>query len=52
MLFEYLLQVPANFALPGFDAQHAELRWWPLADALTSEAVHRFTKDYVDSFLN
>ena len=46
----HLLQVPANFALPGFDAQHAELRWWPLADALTSEVVHRFTKDYANSF--
>ena len=46
----HLLQVPANFALPGFDAQHAELRWWPLAEAQASPAVHRFTQDYIDSF--
>ena len=46
----HLLHVPANFALPGFDAQHAELRWWPMPEAQASPAVHRFTKDYVDSF--
>jgi colanic acid biosynthesis protein WcaH len=47
----YLLQVPADFALPQADAQHAELRWWRLSQALASPAVHRFTKDYLDSFL-
>ena len=47
----HLLQVPADFALPQADAQHAELRWWRLAQALASPAVHRFTKDYLDSLL-
>lgn len=47
----HLMEVPAGFALPAFDAQHADLRWWPLAEALRSPAVHRFTKDYVDAIL-
>ena len=47
----HLLQVPADFALPLADAQHAELRWWPLAEAGTSDAVHRYTKDYLDARL-
>lgn len=47
----HLLQVPADFVVPGLDAQHAELRWWPLTEAEAASAVHRFTKDYLDSFL-
>ena len=43
-----LLQLPAGFALPQADAQHAELRWWPLAEARAAATVHRFTKDYLD----
>ena len=38
---------PAHVALPRCDSQHAELRWWPLADALSSDLVHGFTKDYL-----
>lgn len=41
------LDVPAGFDLPLVDAQHAEFRWWPLDEALASDAVHRFTKDYL-----
>ncbi len=47
----HVVQVPANFALPAFDAQHADLRWWPLDEALASPSVHRFTKDYLDADL-
>ena len=47
----YLLQLPADFALPQADAQHAELRWWRLTQALDSPVVHNFTKDYLDSVL-
>lgn len=47
----HLVQVPVDFALPAFDAQHADLRWWPLAEALAGAAVHRFTKDYVETIL-
>lgn len=47
----HLLRLPADFALLKFDAQHAEMRWWPLALAQASPAVHRFTKVYVDWFL-
>jgi len=47
----HLVQVPADFVVPGLDAQHAELRWWSLAEAQASSAVHRFTKDYLDSVL-
>ena len=43
----HVLHLSADFAVPSCDAQHAELRWWPLADALASELVHGFTKDYL-----
>ncbi len=41
------LDVAADFALPRADAQHAELRWWPLDAALAATEVHRFTQDYL-----
>lgn len=41
------LNVPAGFEPPRFDAQHADLRWWPIDEALGSDTVHRFTKDYL-----
>jgi len=47
----HLVQVHADFVVPGLDAQHAELRWWPLAEAQASPVVHRFTKDYMGSVL-
>ncbi len=36
----------AEAQLPRADAQHAELRWWPLPDLLASPAVHLNTKRY------
>jgi len=39
--------VPAGFEIPGCDDQHEALRWWPIDDALGSDQVHRFTRDYL-----
>jgi colanic acid biosynthesis protein WcaH len=47
----HLIRVPAGFGLPACDAQHDGLRWWPLAEAMSSDLVHRFTKDYVARLL-
>ena len=41
-----VVHVAADFMLPRHDAQHAALRWWPLADAANSDQVHNHTKDY------
>lgn len=46
-----LVQLPAGTELAATDAQHNDLRWWPLAQALASSQVHRLTKDYVDAVL-
>ena len=46
-----LVQLPAGTELALADAQHKELRWWPLAEAQASDLVHRFTKDYVNAIL-
>lgn len=46
-----LIALPAGMELAAADAQHSALRWWPLAEALSSDQVHRFTKDYVDAIL-
>ena len=43
----HVLHLPADFAVPSCDAQHAELRWWPVNEALASDRVHGFTKDYL-----
>lgn len=45
----HVLDVPDNFSLPKGDEQHAELRWWPIAEALAATNVHPFTKDYLVS---
>jgi colanic acid biosynthesis protein WcaH len=41
----YELKVPDD-AAPKPDDQHSELRWWPLAELLASERVHKNTKAY------
>lgn len=43
----HLLQVPADFALPEGDEQHAMLRWWSIEEALASADVHSYCKDYL-----
>ncbi len=37
--------LPADTRIKG-DEQHAELRWWKVADLLADPAVHENTKDY------
>jgi len=39
--------VPPDFEVPGCDNQHAELRWWPIAEATDNTDVHRYTRDYL-----
>lgn len=46
-----LLQLPAGVALAAADAQHCDVRWWPLQEAAQADNVHRFTKDYVMAVL-
>ena len=41
------IDVPAGFEIPGSDDQHEALSWWPIAEALGSDKVHRFTQDYL-----
>jgi colanic acid biosynthesis protein WcaH len=43
-----LVQLPDDAVVAIADTQHSALRWWPLEEALASDEVHRFTKDYVD----
>ncbi|MEQ6341622.1 MAG: NUDIX domain-containing protein [Gammaproteobacteria bacterium] len=43
----HIAHVPMDCPLPVFDEQHSQLRWWPIAEALASPVVHRFTKDYI-----
>jgi colanic acid biosynthesis protein WcaH len=46
VVLAYKLEVTSDFALPVADEQHAELKWWPNEDALTSDVVHQYTKNY------
>lgn len=48
----YLLKLHRDFSVAGADGQHAATRWWPLAEVLAAEMVHRFTKDYVMSLFD
>ena len=47
VVMAHRLDVPAAFPLPRGDEQHAELRWWPIAEALAARDVHQFSKDYL-----
>lgn len=51
VVLAHTVQLPPDWALPVPDAQHAELRWWPLEQALHADTVHRFTKEYVQRLL-
>jgi len=46
VVLAYKIIVASDFALPKADEQHAELKWWPIKDALASVGVHQFTKNY------
>jgi colanic acid biosynthesis protein WcaH len=47
VVIAHRIDLPAGFEVPGGDDQHRQLRWWPLAEAAASEAVHRYTRDYL-----
>ena len=47
VVIAHRIDVPAGFEVPGGDEQHRSLRWWPLAEAAASDAVHRYTRDYL-----
>jgi len=47
VVIAHRLDVPLGFEVPGCDNQHAELRWWPIAEATADADVHRYTRDYL-----
>ncbi len=47
VVIAHRIDVPLGFEVPGCDNQHAELRWWPIAEAAASTDVHRYTRDYL-----
>lgn len=47
VVIAHRINVPLGFEVPGCDNQHAELRWWPIAEAAASADVHRYTRDYL-----
>lgn len=46
VVLAYKIEVAADFALPSADEQHSELKWWLIEDALASDVVHQYTKNY------
>ena len=47
VVIAHRIDVPLGFEVPGCDNQHAELRWWPIAEATANADVHRYTRDYL-----
>ena len=47
VVIAHRIDVPLGFEVPGCDNQHAELRWWPIAEAVANTNVHRYTRDYL-----
>ena len=47
VVIAHRIDVPLGFEVPGCDNQHAELRWWPIAEAAATTDVHRYTRDYL-----
>ena len=47
VVIAHRINVPPGFEVPGCDNQHAELRWWPIAEATANADVHRYTRDYL-----
>lgn len=47
VVLAHKVEVPSDFALPVADEQHAELKWWPIKEALASNQVHQYTKNYL-----
>ena len=47
VVIAHRIDVAPDFDVPGCDNQHAELRWWPIAEAAANTDVHRYTRDYL-----
>lgn len=47
MELAHKVDVSANFALPMADDLHSELQWWPIKEALASNQVHQYIKNYL-----
>ena len=47
VVIAHRIAVPPDFEVPSCDNQHAELRWWPIAEATANTDVHRYTRDYL-----
>ena len=47
VVIAHRIDVPPDFEVPSCDNQHAELRWWPIAEATANTDVHRYTRDYL-----
>lgn len=46
VVLAHKIEVPSHFVPPIADEQHAELKWWSIPDALNSDKVHQYTKNY------
>lgn len=46
VVLAHRIELPAGMTLAAADDQHADLRWWPLAEAAADPAVHENTKVY------
>lgn len=47
VVLAHRIDVPAGFEIPCGDDQHEALRWWPIEEALASDGVHRYARDYL-----
>lgn len=46
VVLAHKIELPADFALPVADEQHAEFKWWTIQALLASDNVHQHSKDY------
>lgn len=47
VVLAHQVEVPADFALLIAYEQHSKLKWRPIMDALASNLVHQYTKNYL-----
>lgn len=46
VVLAYKIEVPAEFELPIADEQHFEFKWMSIVDAMVSDSVHQYVKNY------
>lgn len=46
VVLAYKIEVPADYVLPIADAQHLEFKWVSIVDAMLSDSVHQYIKNY------